>query len=363
MALTEHAPGIYFGLPAEEYHADPALSTGGIKDLLESPLTYWVNSRLNPDFEEPEDTTATETGSAFHKRLLEGREAFDAVYAVAPDPADYPEAIAGGEAIKARCKEMGLKANVTLLEMAERIREQDPAAVLWPIIQAEAEEVAGERTILKPEIAKQIEGIASVIEHHPSARKALVGGFSEVSIFWIDESTGVRMKCRPDYLKTRAAVDVKTFSNSQGLPVDVAVTRAVASYRYHVQAVVYSEGIEAAKLLVREIGSKAVFAMGDRSPDAAWLKAFAEHPEHAFVFLFLQSGKVPNLRIREFRRLSQAGGDHGETLYWQQGMQGFRRGVELYLANMDKHGADKPWHDDRPMTPFSDDEFPLYMFS
>ena len=43
--LGQHAPGIYFGLPEEEYHADRSLSASGIKDIHVTPLTFWL--RMN----------------------------------------------------------------------------------------------------------------------------------------------------------------------------------------------------------------------------------------------------------------------------------------------------------------------------
>ena len=54
---------------------------------------------------------------------------------------------------------------------------------------------------------------------HQAAARAMTGGYSEVSIFWIDPGSGVRLKARLDYLKVKAIVDLKTFSNSLGKPV------------------------------------------------------------------------------------------------------------------------------------------------
>ena len=34
-------PGIYFGMPEEEYHALPALSSHGIREVASSPMLYW----------------------------------------------------------------------------------------------------------------------------------------------------------------------------------------------------------------------------------------------------------------------------------------------------------------------------------
>src|SRR5690349_5803745 len=94
--LETHVPGIYFGMPEEEYHADRSLSASGIKDIHVTPLTFWMRSGFNEnrldDSSEPK-----ERGKAFHARLLEGPEAFKARYAIAPDIADYPDALDGGD--------------------------------------------------------------------------------------------------------------------------------------------------------------------------------------------------------------------------------------------------------------------------
>src|SRR3546814_14526079 len=64
----------------------------------------------------------------------------------------------------------------------------------------------------------------SMIEKHPDLSKAFSGGHPEVSIFWQDEQTGISCKARLDYLKARAIVDLKTFSNPLSKPIDKAIS-------------------------------------------------------------------------------------------------------------------------------------------
>jgi hypothetical protein len=64
-------PGIYFGLPEKEYHADHSLSKSGICSLLESPETYWWNSWMNPNRPAEENRSPIERGKLWHCRLLE----------------------------------------------------------------------------------------------------------------------------------------------------------------------------------------------------------------------------------------------------------------------------------------------------
>ena len=62
--------GIYFDLPIDQYHADPAISSSGIKLLLKNPQKYWDKSAMNPE-KESADTDALRVGKAMHCLLLE----------------------------------------------------------------------------------------------------------------------------------------------------------------------------------------------------------------------------------------------------------------------------------------------------
>ena len=80
-AATLHEPGVYFGLTDDVYHADPALGSTDIKTLAFSPCDYWFKSPLNPERTDAEPTPAQAFGSAVHKLVLEGRQAFESRYA------------------------------------------------------------------------------------------------------------------------------------------------------------------------------------------------------------------------------------------------------------------------------------------
>lgn len=354
--IEVHAPGIYFGMPEDEYHRDRSLSASGIKDIHVTPLTFWMKSGFNPNRSD-DSTEPKERGKAFHTRLLEGAEAFQARYAVAPQIADYPEAIDGGADLKARSKELGLPVSGTIAELCKRIREKDPDAVLWPEIVAEFEEKAGAegKIIIKAKLADEISRQVRIVEMHPGTEKALRGGHCEVSIFWLDKETGVPMKARIDYLKARAAVEMKTFTNPFGKPIDAAIASSVANNKYFVDAIVRLEAVEIAKAMYREHGPECLFG---EAPSAEWLEAFANPVPHAFVFLFLEAGEVPNVRVREFKQRESAKGD--ENLYWAKGHAMFRQGVELYRQMLDHYGPDLPWVDPQPMRAFLDTDFPLY---
>ena len=359
---TEHAPGIWFGLPEEEYHADPALSSSGIRNLLISPLDYWASSRLNPDYVD-EKTEAMITGTAFHRRLLEPVRFAD-MYACKPSKDDYPDAIDGADKLRAECERLDLKKGGKISDLCDRILEADPKAKLWPVIEAGLMESLKGKILLKREAMKDIERMAKIVLAHDSAAKAITGGMSEVSIFWIDPETGVRMKARTDYLKVKAIVDVKSFSNPLGKPIDAAVASALANGRYDVQAVIYEEAVKRAKAMLRKDKTKALHVVSGPEPENDWLVSLAACEQHAFAFLFIETGPVTNVRVREFRKLETYGGQGGTTnMYWQSGDAGFREGVERYAECMKHFGPGQPWITDEPMRPFRDDEMPMYLFN
>lgn len=360
--MMEFQAGIFFGLPEDEYRAIRALSSSGVRDLLVSPLDYWANSPMNPDYEDAK-TEAMIVGTAFHRRLLEP-ERFTAIYAAQPSKDEFPDAIDGGKALAAECERLALKKSGTIEQLCDRILEKDPKARLWPVIEQGILANLDGRTLLKRNVIADIERMTRIVMAHQSAAKALSGGFTEVSIFWTDEETGIPLKARIDNLKTKAIVDVKSFNNPLSKPVDSAVASAVANGRYDVQAAVYDAAVTAAKQMLRKQKSAALHIPEGLEIETDWLTSFAACASHTFVFVFIEQGPVTNVRVREFRKTETYGGQGAsQNMYWQSGHAGFREGVRRYVENMERHGPDKPWIDDQPMRAFADQDFPLWLFN
>ncbi len=67
-------------------------------------------------------------------------------------------------------------------------------------------------------------------------------GYCELSFFWIDETTGIKCKCRPDYFRPddKFVIDYKTTKNHtiDGFP------KEIANFMYHFSAATYIEGIK-----------------------------------------------------------------------------------------------------------------------
>src|SRR5205085_1736602 len=114
-------PGVYFGMPEEEYHRAFALSATGIKHLRISPLDFWARSPLNAE-RIADESEARIIGRAYHKRIIEGQRAFAARYAADLDPAEYPEALRTNEELKTAIERVGgPSARLASLRKAELI--------------------------------------------------------------------------------------------------------------------------------------------------------------------------------------------------------------------------------------------------
>jgi hypothetical protein len=116
-----------------------------------------------------------------------------------------------------------------------------------------------------------VQAMADAIRQHPIAGPLFTpgSGVAEQSIFWTDPATGVRCRCRPDWMPHRGdgrlvVVDYKTAKAVD----ETALQRAVYERGYHAQAAFYLDGVKAAGL------------HGDQEP--------------AFIFVF-QSKTAPYL--------------------------------------------------------------------
>lgn len=340
-----YEPGIYFNLPEDEYHAIPALSSTGIKRILVSSMDFWAQSWMNKNYVD-EETAEKIKGSAYHKRL-EGKEAFDAEYAPAFNEADYPDALKTNQEIIDCLKKLGVSGYSKMKKdgLIAMLKEADPSVQIIDDLRAEYEAQHPDRKFLKPDVVREIEIMAMMIDNDPAALKCFRGGYSEVSMIWIDAETGVPMKSRVDYLKTRAIVDLKSFSNPLDKTINAAIASAVASRKYHVQAAVYSEADRNAVQLAR-----AGHVFGD--VDKGWLSKYAKIDQRMFVFVFQKTGIAPVTRVKPFS---------WKLTTFQCGQISMRMGIDEFARNYQHYGPDTPWLDIAPAESFADEDFPLYM--
>lgn len=351
-------PGIYFGMPEEVYHSIHACSASGLKKLSVSSMDYWASSPLNPEREDDGDSIAKMMGRAYHVRICEGQEEFAKRYAVALEKDDFPAdklCITVAD-IRAAIDGHEVKPKGTSKEgLIEQLLDLDPDALIWDrMVAKHAEENEG-KVIISAKLHRRIQIAAAMIYGDPQLKDAFVGGHAEVSVFWYDDASGAPMKARFDYLKMNTLVDLKSFSNMQGKPVQRAIDSAISNQKYFIPVVVYLEAIAATKALVkRDPSSIFVWRDGEArcgqavpKPVREWCWKWAHQPEPDVLFVFQQTGIAPVTRGRIMGR----GGHYTTTQYAIQFLK--RKWVRCAEA----YGT-MPWIDFEPVTRTEEDELP-----
>lgn len=336
----QYETGLYFGLPEEAYHALPCLSASGVKNLLISRMDFWARSWMNP-LREQVDSEAFKIGKAYHKRILEGRAAFESCYCGQFNPSDYPCALSTNDEIKAELRRRGLQVSGNKAELKARLVASDPSVeFLDDVYQQWRETVLDGREELDEQLISRIEVAAAMIEKHPELSKCFQGGYPEVSVVWVQD--GITFKSRFDYLKIRAISDLKTFANMMNKPVEAAIYHAMAGEKYHIQAAMYDNAVKQAVKFARE---GRVFG----HVDPAWIKRFAQSKEHDFYFVFQQKGIAPVARGFKFPK----------GLMFGCGQQAIEDASRVFLDCIRTFGTD-PWVDTTPIGEFDDGRFPIW---
>lgn len=233
--ITPPAPGVYADVPFAEYFRWNAASSSRLSLLVQSP----AHLRASLDGKS-EDTTSLRIGRAAHMAILEP-EKFGAEFARAPE----------GDG------------RTTAVREAKAALEASGKVALSP--------AEWDRTV----------GIRQAVRSHPSAWPLLSGeGRSELSLVWVDPTTGVTCKARHDrhspLMAGGAIVDVKTTRDASRSSFE----KAIFGYGYHRQAAFYAEGAEQCGLptehsVIVAVENEAPFAvavyrLSDAALDAGW---------------------------------------------------------------------------------------------
>lgn len=211
-------PGVFYGMPAEQYHAVEAMSASGAKKMLRSPQHYKL-MRDTPS----EPTAAMQFGTAVHSGVLE--------------PDTFAEAVAIAPEVNKR----------TNAGKAE-----------W---EAFASANAGRLVLSVADHARVLRCIDAV-RAHPAAMALLEGAQREVSLFWEDGQFKVPCKSRFDAWNHNLVIDLKT---TQDASPDT-FPRQAASLLYHAQAAFYFSAAE---------------HLFDRTPDGFVFICVESEPPHA----------------------------------------------------------------------------------
>jgi hypothetical protein len=233
---TKLEPGIYFDLPEDEYHNDPALSNSGMVSILVSLRDYYDTSPLNHDRPERKTTDAMLFGNQCHQYLLQN-DKFYSTY------------------------------NVTG-------QKYDPK----------------KKMINRTDYEKIVKAI-NIIREKPEINAYFTGGMPEVTLVWDDPTTGIRLRARVDYLRTFGCIDYKRTKSILGNSIGFSVYQ----YGYDMQCAVYKRGMDEVKRLINS-GKATIQGEVKR----AWIDRFAADESSMFVFLFQRTTPPNVFTIKYF---------------------------------------------------------------
>lgn len=209
--ITE--PGIYPDLPAKDYHRQHDwLSWSMSKHLLPPSTPAHFKAALGRAGQEEPNRTF-DLGKVVHALVLGDGDEFEIVQAltVKKEPYDAKD-----------YKSVSAQTHRDLIYAEGKV----------PILRTELDDA---------------EAMAKSVREHSTANALLTNGTPEVSLFWIDDETGVKLRARldwmPEQVKGRRMIvpDVKTAATAA--PSDFA--KAVANFAYYGQHLHYLDGIRA----------------------------------------------------------------------------------------------------------------------
>ncbi|MCK5610332.1 PD-(D/E)XK nuclease-like domain-containing protein, partial [Candidatus Pacearchaeota archaeon] len=190
--------GIY-NMSDEEYHSldISIVSNSYLSRLDKCPAFARVKQETTP---------IMELGRAVHCYILEGPDKFDATFAVSPS-----------------CD-----------------RRYKKGKEIW----ADFVEANPGKTVITEENYIKIYGMDKAVKSHPFAGELLADGVAEQAAFWTDEETGIKCKCKVDWIPSghNILVDLKSTQNSG----EYEFAKSAATYRYINQAALYGEGFSKA---------------------------------------------------------------------------------------------------------------------
>lgn len=276
-----HEPGIYFGMSDEEYHGDPAIGSSNLRMLKQSPADFHWNWVGNPERIFEKETEALVFGRAVHKLVLEGETAFQKLFMLKPS----------GDGILTTAEDMknwlagrNLDTKGTKEVLAKRIHAFDPRVPIADLVIARAKEEG--KTLLTAEQWHRIHIASAYITRNPHLAPSFTDGYPEVAIFW--QRRGIRLKCKIDFLRLSGmgigAVDLKSFRNSKGQPIEQAFDEAAG--RYPIQGAHYLDGIRQIRNLYRD-----GLVYGDH--DEEWLHKISRRKEMAFALILYKADGAP----------------------------------------------------------------------
>lgn len=226
---TDWPVGIFTDVPAEQYHRREIgvannTALGIIDERSPAHLLHWYTS---DDEGDKEESASLAFGKAFHCAVLEP-DVFDDLYMVLP--ADMPRDLRHLRNAKKPSDD-----TLRSIEAWDAWEEHARGRIILP---AATLDLAKAMAASMRGMVMEFKGDAAPVEI--TVAELLEECETEVTLYWIDEETGIRCKARADlYARAlRWAGDLKSVLDA----AREAFAKAIFRHRYHVQHSHYCEG-------------------------------------------------------------------------------------------------------------------------
>lgn len=351
--------GVYIGLPEQLYFLQDRLGTTDQADLWLRKEGWWWKSKNNPHRRaEKEDTEAKTFGSAAHALILEGREAFEARFAVLPSQSAFPDLLVTRDDLISALGAVDAPGNISkakLDDLAELAGVYLKGRHVWHTIETKFKRQAAgppRRLVITGEEAWQLDVMLAAGLEDPDMAAVIDadGGvkLSEVSVLY--EVDGIPLRFRFDSLLPAANVDLKTLGNVREVgptALSRAVSKRIGDGALDVQAAV---SFEARRAAYQFIGLGWVY--GGTEEQQAWVHRFPAEapldlggkPGWSWCWLFFakaeHTGRAPTI----FPVWMDFGG-----LAHRDGWRKAVHARALYVECVAKFGLDQPWTKVEPL--------------
>lgn len=344
--------GLYFNMPEEEYHALEYLSRSTMENILIDIEEAWYKSCFNPDKPIQNPTEPMKLGTAIHSAILEP-DIFNEIYCKQPSMRDFEDKVIlnTNEELSQFLVSVGEKKTGKKEELIARaLQYVDPEKmVIWDVVQKEflnSINNGGKRS-LSLESSEIIEGIQDSIKRRPKIPEIFSKGYSEVTIIWRDDETGIMCKCRMDYVRPEIIGEVKSFSLKGKKSIYKACCDEVVNQKYNFQFMIYSHALET---IIRKIRTNEAKVYGE--VDKEWLEEFLKLPKKQFAIAFVRTTAPFQSYLMELEQNINGGTDNS---YYTVAETLFRTAITKFDRTIKKFG-DQRWIEEDYSRKLSDND-------
>lgn len=220
------------GIPSEIYHTMPGISSSDIKAVLSGSVRKWLHGKQNPV-----SKYAFTFGNMIHCYLLENDQFFNRYFTDDQLPKAPGRNTKEGKAIFAEWSDIYFEKFTKEYAGSLSSDQWQDEFAKW-----QKPELAHMKRVTEQEL-EVLKGIKENFDKHEIIQKLYCQdkGDSEITMFWIDEETGVLCKCRPDRINWDwpCVLDVKSTMDGD---LD-AFEGQITELDYEVSAAFYLEGV------------------------------------------------------------------------------------------------------------------------